>query len=243
MAAVTLSSFARAGSYNRRNILQLVGVHRRYSSALTSYVVTPQQAHEALSSSTDEHRVVPVSGAWLMPGANVSGKQLFDRRRIPRARFFDVDDVKDRRSRFPHMLPNPERFAAAMSKLGIRRDDTVIVYDTAEVGLFSAPRVAWTFRVFGHPKVHILNNFALWGQEDLPMEEGGPGEKPERTTYDVPELNRDKVAEYEEVQRLVTRKDPDVQILDARSAERFAGTMAEPRDSEADVSRRNGGAL
>ena len=243
MATTTLSSFARAGSFNHCNILQLVGVHRRYSSALTSYLVTPQQAHEALSSSTDKHRVVPVSGAWLMPGAQVSGKELFERRRIPGSRFFDVDEIKDKRSKFPHMLPSPVRFAVAMSKLGIRRDDTVIVYDTAEIGLFSAPRVAWTFRVFGHPKVHILNNFALWWQERRPTEEGKPQEKPEETTYDTPELIGDKVAEYEEVKRLVQARSHDVQILDARSPERFAGTMQEPRNGEASVSCRNEGVL
>jgi 3-mercaptopyruvate sulfurtransferase SseA len=41
----------------------------------------------------------------------------------------------------PHMLPSKEAFAAAVSALGIRNQDRVIIYDGK--GFFSAPRVWW----------------------------------------------------------------------------------------------------
>ena len=93
---------------------------------------------------------------------------VFKAKRIPSARFFDLDAVKDHESPYPHMLPTAEVFAKSMQDLGIRKDDTLVVYDTQELGIFSAPRVGWTLKVFGHPEVHVLNNFRLWVQQGYP---------------------------------------------------------------------------
>ncbi len=133
------------------------------------------------------------------------------------------------------MLPTPEVFAEAMRDLGIRRDDHVVVYDSAELGLFSAPRVGWTFKAFGHDRVHILNNFRLWVQQGYPLEEGEP-RRVERTEYPVAQLDENRVAQFEGVKDLAKRlresggvKDAGVQILDARSHGRFIGSEPEPR--------------
>lgn len=48
------------------------------------------------------------------------------------------------------MLPSAEAFAAVADALGIQNDSTVVIYDRA--GIFSAPRVWWTFKAFGHEK-------------------------------------------------------------------------------------------
>ena len=55
-----------------------------------------------------------------------------------------------------------EAFAAAMDALGITNDSTVVVYDCA--GIFSAPRVWWTFRAFGHDKCahHAWHPLLFW---------------------------------------------------------------------------------
>ena len=50
----------------------------------------------------------------------------------------------------PLSLPTQAAFAAAADALGISNDSTVVVYDTQ--GVFSAPRVWWTFKAFGHDK-------------------------------------------------------------------------------------------
>ncbi|KAI9888058.1 MAG: hypothetical protein M1823_000180 [Watsoniomyces obsoletus] len=134
------------------------------------------------------------------------------------------------------MLPTPEEFSEAMQDLGIRREDHVVVYDSAELGLFSAPRVGWTFKAFGHDRVHVLNNFRVWVQQGYPLEKGEPG-RVERTEYPVPELHEDRVAHFEGVKELVKRLKEDgmvkgkggVQILDARSHGRFTGSEPEPR--------------
>lgn len=131
------------------------------------------------------------------------------------------------------MLPTPEVFAREMGAMGINRDDTVVVYDTAELGIFSAPRVAWTLRVFGHPDVHILNNFRLWVEEGYPIDEGEPtGEKKIRE-YPVPEMNKDMIVAFEEIKERVMEQGKEgaenIQILDARPEGRWKGTAEEPR--------------
>lgn len=139
----------------------------------------------------------------------------------------DMDiDVRD------SMLPTPSVFAKAMSELGITPEDEVVVYDSKESGIFSAPRVAFTFRVFGHQNVHILNNFKLWTEQGLPTESGEP-EPAEPTTYPVPTLDKSKVIAFEELKDHVADQGKEgalpVHILDARPTGRWKGTDPEPR--------------
>lgn len=130
------------------------------------------------------------------------------------------------------MLPSPETFARAMSDLGIRQTDELVVYDTQELGIFSAPRVGWTLKVFGHPRVHLLNNFRIWVQQGYPTESGEP-EPAEKSHYPVPELDVSKVVAFDEVRMLAGDYGKEgaegVQVLDARSKGRWAGTEPEPR--------------
>ena len=130
------------------------------------------------------------------------------------------------------MLPTPAVFAEGMRKLGIRRDDNIVVYDTHELGIFSAPRVAWTLQVFGHPAVHLLNNYKLWVESGLPVETGEQ-EDVDESQYPVPELDRSKVAAFEEVKEVARDYNKEgaegVQILDARSLGRWKGVDPEPR--------------
>lgn len=46
-------------------------------------------------------------------------------------------------------------FSAKVSDMGISNEHTVVVY--AAEGSFSAPRCWWTFRLFGHEEVHVLD--------------------------------------------------------------------------------------
>lgn len=131
------------------------------------------------------------------------------------------------------MLPTPQTFAKEMGRLGIRREDTVVVYDTAELGIFSAPRVAWTLKIFGHGDVYVLNNFRKWVEDDLPVDEGPLTYKLKEVHYPVPELNSSLVVAFEEMKDKVNVTAEDgkrqAQILDARPEGRWKGTAPEPR--------------
>lgn len=204
---------------------------------LRSYLVTPAELNSALklnaSKLSHEPRIIPLCASWFLPNDDRNGYETFLAQHIPHSQFFDLDAVKDVHSPYPHMLPSPSEFADAVRHLGIRREDSVVVYDSKELGIFSAPRVGWTFQVFGHPRVHVLNNFRKWVEEGYPTESGEP-KAPEITEYEVPQLDEKKVIAFEEVKDIAKELGKEgadeVQILDARSLGRWKGVDPEPRE-------------
>ena len=142
---------------------------------------------------------------------------------IPGAVFFDIDAVSDHSTELPHMLPGPKHFGEAAGALGIGENDTIVVYDS--LGLYSAARVWWTFRIFGAKNVYILDGgLPKWKAENRPLETGD-GKRPPRSFN--AQMNVGAVATLGDVRMAVT--DDSVQIVDARSAARFKGQAPEPR--------------
>jgi thiosulfate/3-mercaptopyruvate sulfurtransferase len=197
--------------------------------SLSTYIVTPKELHKELQTSSN---IIPLCASWFMPNdpQKRTGKGAFAQKRLPKARFFDLDAVIDPNSSFPHMLPRPEDFAQAMGKLGIQRSDKLVIYDSDELGLFSAPRVGWTFKIFGHSNVHVLDNFQQWVAKGYDIETGDPSTWA-ATTYLIPELDQKRVVSFEELTSLLESKNTakEVQILDARSHGRWSGKDGEPR--------------
>jgi thiosulfate/3-mercaptopyruvate sulfurtransferase len=142
---------------------------------------------------------------------------------IPRAVFFDIEAISDHSSDLPHMLPGPAQFGEAAGALGIGDGDTVVVYDSPS--LFSAARVWWTFRLFGAKSVYILDGgLPKWKADGRALETGEVKRAPKKFTA---EMNVAAVALLDDVRMALA--DESVQIVDARSAARFAGKAPEPR--------------
>jgi thiosulfate/3-mercaptopyruvate sulfurtransferase len=164
-----------------------------------------------------------LDGTWHMPQLKRDPRAEFAQAHIPGAAFFDIDAIADHSTSLPHMLPAAAAFAAAVGALGIGSGDRVVVYDVR--GVISAARVWWTFRAFGHDAVAVLDGgFRKWRAEGRPVESGAPAHA--ARTFKAtprPELVRDLAAMRANV---TTRA---AQVLDARSAGRFAGTEPEPR--------------
>ncbi|KAI8379518.1 Rhodanese-like domain-containing protein [Radiomyces spectabilis] len=184
---------------------------------------------EELASSLDKVKIL--DGSWHMPNANRDPYQEFIEKRIANARFFGIDQIKDTSNPLPHMLPSPEVFANAVGQLGISNDDQIVVYDSA--GVFSAARVYWTFKVFGHQNVSVLNGgLPKWIKENRPTE-SGPVKATETKEYKVPTLNKDLVRDFQAVLANAKRAQASLgdiaQVLDARPHARFTGEAPEPR--------------
>jgi thiosulfate/3-mercaptopyruvate sulfurtransferase len=144
---------------------------------------------------------------------------------IPGAVFFDVDATSDRSSPLPHMLPAEDAFARRMSELGLSDGDDLIVYDGSGVNL-SAPRVWWTFRVFGHDRVAVLDGgFGKWRREGRPVKSGSVELPPGRFSARL-----DRTAVRDRAALLANLAAATEQVVDMRSAGRFAGTEPEPRE-------------
>ncbi len=167
--------------------------------------------------------LVVVDGSWYLPAENRDGFEEYLAAHIPGAVFFDVDEIADHSRGLPHMLPPPDVFSLHMARLGIANGDKVVVYDGA--GLFSAPRVWWTLRIFGMQDVFVLDGgFPKWRAEGKPVEAGMVTREP---THFSATFNEAMVANLERIKK--TLVDRSAQVVDARSAARFRGEAPEPR--------------
>lgn len=164
-----------------------------------------------------------VDASWHLPSTNRDGAAEFRQGHLPGAVFFDLDRVVEPEAELPHTLPQEDDFERAVSALGIGNDDRVVIYDT--LGLFSAARAWWMFRVFGHEAVAILDGgLPAWVAAAQPLETGRPSVEPGtfRARFDV-----DRVWALADVRQNL--ESGDALVLDARPTERFAGRAPEPR--------------
>lgn len=167
--------------------------------------------------------VVVVDASWYMPNAGRDARAEYLESHIPGAVFFGIDEIADRTTDLPHMLPLPEQFGAQVGALGVADTDTIVVYD--EPGLYSAARAWWSFRAMGASDVRILEGGgAKWRAEGRPVQTGDSRRKPQtfNAVYDARLVaNLMQVRQYAAAG---TR-----QIVDARPAPRFLGEAPEPR--------------
>ena len=182
-------------------------------------LITPDELAEQI----EDPNLVVLDGSWYLPAENRDPLREFRNRHIPGARFFDIDKISDPDSDLPHMLPKPDFFAKAVEKLGITNLSQVVVYDGR--GLFSAARVWWMFRIFGHEGVRLLSGgLPAWIAGDFPVSNRDPEIIPGQFTVD---FDSTKVASMQDI--LENLETGESVILDARSAGRFTGMAPEPR--------------
>jgi thiosulfate/3-mercaptopyruvate sulfurtransferase len=164
-----------------------------------------------------------VDGSWYLPVHDRDAKAEFLAGHIPGAVHFDIDAIADHSRGLPHMLPSEQDFAEAASALGLSDTDTIVVYDG--IGLFSAPRVWWTLRVFGAADVHVLDGgLPAWRERGYPLERGET--RPAPTEFRA-RLARRNIEDIDAVKALLKSK--AAAVVDARPAPRFRGEAPEPR--------------
>lgn len=148
----------------------------------------------------------------------------FKSERIKGAQYFDIDEISDKTTTLPHMIPSESEFSAHMGNLGLKNSDHVVVYVTQ--GAFSVARVWWMLRLFGHENVSILNGgLPAWKAVGGPTESGSPSPV-QKTTFEC-KLNSNLVVKVDDVLAIVSTG--AAQIVDARSTARFMGEAPEPR--------------
>jgi thiosulfate/3-mercaptopyruvate sulfurtransferase len=171
----------------------------------------------------DHPDLVILDGSFKLPGVTPVAAEDFAARHITGARFFDIDAIADHDTTLPHMLPSPEDFERHAADLGISNDSIIVVYDTP--GLMSAGRVWWTFRIFGHDKVAILDGgLRKWQAEGRAVTDAvAPIAKANfKATFDA-------AAVRSKAQVLGTLETGAEQVIDARSVGRFTAEEKEAR--------------
>ncbi len=182
--------------------------------------------------------------SWYLPQMSRDARAEYLAAHLPGAVFADLEALCDPDSPLPHTLPTTDRFAAVAGReLGVGADTHVVIYDGSGVNL-SAARGWWTFRVFGHDRVSVLDGgIGAWRAAGHPVESGAvipaPARFPDRGRRD------DLVRQLDEVRVLAAPATPadasaeaafaeaasEVPLLvDVRAAARFRGEVPEPRE-------------
>jgi thiosulfate/3-mercaptopyruvate sulfurtransferase len=188
-------------------------------------MINPLVAPLWLAERRADPKIKVLDASWYLPQAGRDPKTEFAKAHIPGAQFFDLDTSSDETSPWPHMLPPAAKFEQIIGDFGIDNDTTVLVYDTA--GLFSAPRLWWSFLAMGHDKVRILDGgLPAWKRVDYPLRDT-PTTK--TTARFVASPNRALVTSFDAMLDIV--KTGSAQIIDARGAPRFFAQEPEPRPS------------
>ena len=161
------------------------------------------------------------------PGA---GRRAYAAGHIPGARYADLNQdlsspVTPASGRHP--LPEPQALAGFFAACGIGDQTQVIAYDEAN-GSFAA-RAWWLLNWLGHADVAVLDGgFKAWAAAGAPLEAGDPPPaRGDATPTFTVRLRPQTVLTAADVQRAL--QDKQRLLVDARAAERFAGTV-EPLD-------------
>jgi len=176
-----------------------------------------------LASKLGSPDLVAVDGSFYLPAQKRDAAAEYLAGHIPGAVRFDLDAISDHANPLPHMLPSAEQFSRDVGALGVAETDTIVVYDGA--GMFSSPRVWWTFRLFGAEKVYVLEGgLPKWTAEGRPLETGASKRAARSFRAGKPPAI---VAALADVQAALNGK--TAQVVDSRPGERFRGEAPEPR--------------
>ncbi len=164
-----------------------------------------------------------IDATKFLDGHGRDARAEYEAEHIPGAVFLDLDEINDRTPGAPHKLPPEHKFASRMQSLGVRDGQRIVVYDNSP--LRSAARAWWLLKAFGAHYVSILDGgLVKWKAEGRPLESGRPQV---RHGHFTPSLD-DKVVVDKAAVRALSEAGSE-QIVDARSASRFAGEEPEAR--------------
>ncbi|CAF2065704.1 unnamed protein product, partial [Brassica napus] len=222
---------------------------RSWRESWILYIVRTNQYEPVVSvdwlhSNLREPDLKVLDASWYMPEEQRNLIQEYQVAHVPGALFFDLDGISDRSTSLPHMLPSEEAFAAGCSALGIENKNGVVVYDAK--GIYSAARVWWMFRAFGHNKVWVLDGgLPRWRASGYDVESSASGDailKASAASEAIEKIYQGQTVspitfQTKFQQHLVwsldqvkkNMEDQTYQHIDARSKARFDGTAPEPR--------------
>jgi thiosulfate/3-mercaptopyruvate sulfurtransferase len=183
----------------------------------------PLVSTDWLAARLDDPKVKIIDASFKLPGVLPLPKDDYLGAHIPGAVFFDVDAVSDHSNSLPHMFPDAEQFGRDAGALGISNDATVVLYDSG--GWVAAPRVWWMLLAFGHRDVRVLDGgLKKWLREGRPTHSGEVTPKPAKFKAQLDSSFLRSQQALRGNLEVATE-----QVIDARPAPRFEGSVSEPR--------------
>lgn len=161
--------------------------------------------------------LVPVEGGVRLE----SGRAAWSAGHIPGAGYADLmQDLSDRNTKLPMMMPPAEQFAAAMGRLGVGPGTRVVLYDAGNHTW--ATRVWWMLRAMGFDQAAVLDGgFNKWKAEGQPLSVALPAHPA------VAFIAQPRAGSF--VDRDVVRdalRSPQVCLVNALSADEHAGRVS-----------------
>jgi thiosulfate/3-mercaptopyruvate sulfurtransferase len=164
-----------------------------------------------------------VDATWFLPNAGRDARAEYAAAHIPGAVYFDIDEIADESSPYPHAVPSAAKFSSRVRRLGLGDGVKVVAYDNNR--FVASARAWWMFRHFGHEDVVVLDGgLAKWLAEGRPADDAAP--RPAERHFTARQNNL-LLRELDQVRANLTGRRE--QLVDARSPGRFAGTEPEPR--------------
>jgi thiosulfate/3-mercaptopyruvate sulfurtransferase len=185
---------------------------------------TPLVSTDWLAAHLGDPSLVLLDASWYLPAAGRDARAEFAAAHIPGAVFADLDALSDETAPYPHTLPRPEVLAVRFGALGVGDDSAVVVYDGSGQH-FSAPRTWYMLRTLGHARVAVLDGgLPAWVRAGRPVTSDVPAIVPGRLTP------RPDATRWRDLAAMRANVDTAAeQVVDARSAARFAAEEPEPR--------------
>lgn len=126
------------------------------------YTIETDELADLMKSSPDSLSIIDAS--WHMNPNLPSPQESFSKAHIPGSVYFSISDIADLSTGLLATLPGQEQWVQECRRLGVKKSDTIVVYEQGKI--FTGPRAAWMFRIYGAENVRILNGcLSKWVSE------------------------------------------------------------------------------
>ena len=184
---------------------------------------------EWLKKNFNQRNVFILEATFFLPNMERNARIEYSKSHIPNSQFFDIEEISDKSSDLPHMLPSPHLFENFAKNFGICDDSLIVLYDRSP--LLSSARAWWMFRYFGHKNVSVLDGgFLKWIKEGGSVE-SGKSKKFKMGNFKSKEPFNTGVITKNGIKKILTNNNSNYQIIDARPKGRFLGKENEPRSN------------
>ena len=168
-----------------------------------------------------------VDASLFLPAMGRDAATEFETAHIPSAIFMDIAELIDPANPVDNALPSAEKFASRMQSLGLGDGSRIVIYDDSPIK--SSARAWFMLTMFGAHDVAILDGgVAKWKAEGRDLESGKPALRHRHFT-----VWKDDSGVRSKADMLANLHSKAEQVVDARPADRFAGTEPEPREGMA----------
>ena len=168
-----------------------------------------------------------VDASLFLPAMGRNAATEFETAHIPSAIFMDIAELIDPANPVDNALPSAEKFASRMQSLGLGDGSRIVIYDDSPIK--SSARAWFMLTMFGAHDVAILDGgIAKWKAENRELESGKPALRHRHFT-----VWKDDSGVRSKADMLANLHSKAEQVVDARPADRFAGTEPEPREGMA----------